>query len=107
LEELFNGCTKKISYNCQIVNQDGRISSLKEQCSMLYIKPGFKQNHSLTFPQKGHQVPGQQPGDLVFIIKEKSHNGFKREGDDLHFTCGVPLVDAINIRPVELVFFLL
>lgn len=33
--------------------------------------------------------------DVVFVIEEKPHPTFKREGDDLVYTLKVPLVDAL------------
>lgn len=36
-----------------------------------------------------------KPADVVFVIDEKSHPRFKREGNDLMYTHRVPLVEAL------------
>ena len=33
--------------------------------------------------------------DVVFIIQEKAHSHFRREGSDLYYTHRLPLVDAL------------
>ena len=41
------------------------------------------------------QVPGQEPGDLVFILKEQAHSVFERRGADLKATLEVTLAEAL------------
>ena len=43
----------------------------------------------------GDQRPGSAPADVVFVVTEKPHAVFRREGADLHCTLRVPLVDAL------------
>ncbi|XLR69754.1 hypothetical protein S83_020426 [Arachis hypogaea] len=46
---------------------------------------------------KGDEKPGYLPADIVFIIKEKKHNLFRREGNnDLEICIEIPLVDALT-----------
>ena len=35
-------------------------------------------------------------GDVVFILEEKEHEQFKRNGDDLHHTAKISLSDALT-----------
>ena len=41
LKELYKGCSKEITYNCSILNNDGRTTSVKEIKNKILIKPGF------------------------------------------------------------------
>lgn len=60
------------------------------------IKPGWKKGTKITFPEKGNEQRGIIPSDLVFIVDEKPHAVFKRDGNDLVVTQKVPLVEALT-----------
>ena len=49
----------------------------------------------MTFDNEGDEVPGVPAADIVFVIGEKEHAHFKREGNDLVFTAKVKLADAL------------
>ncbi|CAI5947154.1 unnamed protein product [Closterium sp. NIES-64] len=36
------------------------------------------------------------PADITFVIDEKPHDRFTRDGNDLVYMCKVPLVDALT-----------
>ena len=59
------------------------------------VKPGWKKGTKITFPEKGNQQPGQIPADLVFLIDEKPHHTFVRDGDDLITIQKINLSDAL------------
>lgn len=50
----------------------------------------------------GDERPGTTPADLVFIIEEKLHQKFSREGNDLVYNAKLPLVDALCGATVNL-----
>ncbi|OHT10235.1 DnaJ subfamily B member 4 [Tritrichomonas foetus] len=77
LEQLFTGTTKKLKVTR---NMNGRN---EENILTLDIKPGWKDGTKITFPGEGDHRPGLPPQDVVFIIKERAHDIFKREKDDL------------------------
>lgn len=59
------------------------------------VKAGWKAGTKVRFAGAGSETPsGAQ--DMVFVIEEKPHALFKREGDDLVYTLQVPLVDALS-----------
>jgi DnaJ family protein B protein 4 len=63
------------------------------------IKPGWKAGTKIKFAGAGHEeiVKGQKrTQNLVFVIEEKPHPTFSREGDDLVHVVKVPLVDALS-----------
>ena len=72
-----------------------RKASQMEEILAIDIKPGWKKGTKITFPDKGNQKPGTLPADLVFVIDEKPHDVFKRDGNDLVCLKRIPLVDAL------------
>lgn len=95
LEELYNGTTKKLKITRKRVNPDGRGVHDDEKVLEIAVKPGFKKGTTITFEGEGDEAPGVQPSDLAFIIGEKEHDRFVREGNDLVYTAKVPLCDAL------------
>jgi DnaJ homolog subfamily B member 4 len=66
------------------------------------IKPGWKMGTKITFPDKGNEQPNQLPADLVFVIDEKPHELYTREGNDLLVHRKIDLVDALAGTTVNL-----
>ena len=94
LEELYNGCTKKLKISRRVLSPDGT-SSLQEKVLQVDVKPGWKAGTKVTFSEEGDQYPGRIPADVVFVIKERQHKTFKREGNDLIYTADVSLRTAL------------
>lgn len=66
------------------------------------VKPGWKKGTKITFPDKGNQQPNQLPADLVFVIDEKPHDLYTRDGNDLIVRHTVSLSEAIGGTTVNL-----
>lgn len=66
------------------------------------VKPGWRKGTKITFPDKGNQQLNQLPADLVFVIDEKPHNFFVRDGNDLILSHRVTLAEAIGGTTVDL-----
>jgi len=94
LDELYTGCTKKMKISRRVVSPDGT-SSVQEKILTVDIKPGWKAGTKITFPEEGDQYPGRIPADVIFIIKERQHPKFKREGNDIVCTVDVSLRMAL------------
>ncbi|XP_010415583.1 PREDICTED: dnaJ homolog subfamily B member 13-like [Camelina sativa] len=73
-----------------------------EEILTIDVKPGWKKGTKITFPEKGNEQPGVIPADLVFIIDEKPHPVFTREGNDLVVTQKISLVEALTGYTVSL-----
>ena len=56
----------------------------------------------VTFKAEGNEMPGVPSSDLVFLIKEKPHQCYKREGNDLIYKMEISLVNALCAEPIEL-----
>lgn len=95
LEDLYKGTTKKMKISRDIIDSSGRPSTVEEILT-IEIKPGWKKGTKITFPEKGNEQRGVIPSDLVFIIDEKPHSVFKRDGNDLIVTQKISLVEALT-----------
>ncbi|KAK9819082.1 hypothetical protein WJX81_006681 [Elliptochloris bilobata] len=94
LEELYKGTTKRLKISRSVMDGSGNSQRVQETLSV-DIRPGWKGGTRITFDGKGDQRPGSAPADVVFVVTEKPHAVFRREGADLHCTLRVPLVDAL------------
>jgi len=66
------------------------------------VKPGWKKGTKITFPDKGNEQPNQLPADLVFVIEEKPHSVYQRDGNDLIMTYKVNLAEAVGGTTVNI-----
>ncbi|XP_073027949.1 uncharacterized protein [Primulina eburnea] len=95
LEELCIGSVKKIKITRDVISNTGFLVE-EEEILMIRVKPGWKKGTKITFEGKGDERPGTLPADIIFVIDEKRHPLFKREGDDLELGVEVPLVQALT-----------
>ncbi|XP_027105380.1 uncharacterized protein [Coffea arabica] len=101
LEELSKGTTKKMKISREIADASGKTLPVQEILT-IDIKPGWKKGTKITFPEKGNEQPNVIPSDLVFIIDEKPHSVFKRDGNDLVVTQKISLAEALTGCTVHL-----
>ncbi|KAH8502303.1 hypothetical protein Peur_066234 [Populus x canadensis] len=101
LEELYKGATKRMKISRDIVDASGKTIQVEEILT-IDIKPGWKKGTKITFPEKGNEQPNSKPADLVFIIDEKPHPVFTRDGNDLIVTQKIPLAEALTGYTVHL-----
>ncbi|KAL5223427.1 hypothetical protein ABZP36_028140 [Zizania latifolia] len=95
LADLYKGVTKKMKISREIIDVSRRVSQ-EEEILTIDVKPGWKKGTKITFPEKGNEAPNVTPADIVFIIEEKPHEIFTREGNDLVITEKISLVEALT-----------
>ena len=95
LEEVMKGVTKKMKITRNILSADGHSSRKEEKILTIDVKPGWKEGTKITFEKEGDQLPGKMPADIVFVIRDKSHPLFKREGNNLIFRAKLSLREAL------------
>ncbi|KAL8230056.1 hypothetical protein R6Q57_014956 [Mikania cordata] len=100
LEELYKGSKRKMQISRIVLDDSGKPGSLGEILT-IHIKPGWKKGTKITFPEKGNQEPGAAPGDLIFVVDEKPHDTFKRDGNDLVFTKRITLLEALTGKTIK------
>merc|ERR1712227_329970 len=94
LEDIAKGAEKKMKISRRIHHDDGRITT-EEKVLKITIKPGWKSGTKVPFNQEGDKVPGKIPADVAFIIRDKPHPIFTRDGTNLKYTYKIPLREAL------------
>ncbi|KAF9734064.1 hypothetical protein PMIN04_005386 [Paraphaeosphaeria minitans] len=95
LEELFNGTTKKMKIKRKTYDQATGKQSTQDRILEVPIKKGLKAGSKIKFSDVGDQVEGGTQ-DLHFIVSEKAHPLFIREGDDIKHIIELDLKEALT-----------
>lgn len=95
LEELYKGATKKMKIQREVIDSTGRSTPVEEILS-IDIKAGWKKGTKVTFPNKGNEKSNTIPADLVFIVDERPHKRFMRDGNDLIVVKHITLLEALT-----------
>ncbi|KAJ6688976.1 hypothetical protein OIU85_005401 [Salix viminalis] len=101
LEELYKGTRRKMRISRSVPDDFGEPKTV-EEILKIDIKPGWKKGTKITFPEKGNQEPGTIPADLIFVVDEKPHPVFKRDGNDLVINQKMSLLEALTGKTIEL-----
>ncbi|TKY58786.1 DnaJ-like subfamily B member 13 [Spatholobus suberectus] len=102
LEELYRGCKKKLKISRTFPDEFGKLKTVEEVLK-IDIKPGWKKGTKITFPGKGNQeAENTAPDDLIFVVDEKPHAFFKRDGNDLVVTQKILLLEALVGKTLNL-----
>ena len=94
LEEMFHGCTKKMKLTRKVLSPEGTTSD-EDKILTIDVKPGWKARTKITFACEGDQSVGRIPSDIVFIIGEKNHKHFIRDGNNLKYKARITLKQAL------------
>ncbi|KAH7122592.1 DNAJ heat shock family protein-like protein [Dendryphion nanum] len=95
LEELFNGTTKKMKIKRKTYDPATMKQSTQDRILEVPIKKGLKAGSKIKFSDVGDQVEGGTQ-DLHFIVSEKPHPLFVRDGDDIKHTIELDLKEALT-----------
>ncbi|KAF1813525.1 DnaJ-domain-containing protein [Eremomyces bilateralis CBS 781.70] len=94
LEEIFGGTTKKMKIKRKTYDQVTGKQSIEDRILEVPIKRGLKPGSKIKFSNVGDQTEGGTQ-DLHFIVKEKDHMLFKRDGDDVRTTIDLDLKESL------------
>ncbi|MCJ1472859.1 hypothetical protein MMC13_001508 [Lambiella insularis] len=95
LEQLFKGAKKKMNIKRKTFDESTGKRKMEEKVLEIDIKPGYKAGTKIKFKGWGDQEEGGTQ-DLVFLLTEKDHPVFKREGDDLRAIVEIELKEALT-----------
>ena len=95
LEEVLTGCTKKMKITRRVTQSNGNMHK-EDKILTIDVKPGWKSGTKITFNQEGDQSPNALPADVIFIIKDKPHPYFRRDGSDIKYTAKISLKEALT-----------
>mmetsp|Transcript_14718 Transcript_14718/g.42187 ORF Transcript_14718/g.42187 Transcript_14718/m.42187 type:complete len:191 (+) Transcript_14718:3-575(+) len=93
LEELYNGTTKKM----KVKRTSTTLQRDPEAVLEVEVKPGWKAGTKVTYGGEGDEIGSTgKAQDVVFVIREKKHAIYTREGSNLLHQARIPLVDALT-----------
>jgi DnaJ homolog subfamily B member 4 len=90
LEELYSGAVKHLKVGRRLLS-----GATEDKVLEIQIHPGWKIGTKVRFPKAGNEQPNGDSQDLVFVVEEKPHPTFTREGNNLVYKLKIPLVDAL------------
>ncbi|CAK9233624.1 unnamed protein product [Sphagnum troendelagicum] len=102
LEELFSGCIRKVKISRSVMDPGRKTLVPRQEILTIQVQPGWSKGTKITFPEMGNPQGKLMPADLVFIIDERPHDTFKREGDNLVTVQKISLTDALIGHTVTL-----
>lgn len=94
---------------CPDCNGEGEMIKDKDRCKQckgkktvverkvlhVHVDRGVQNGKTITFAGEGDQVPGVEPGDVIFEIEQKPHTRFQRKDDDLFYRAEIDLLTAL------------
>ncbi|KAL2100036.1 hypothetical protein ACEWY4_004430 [Coilia grayii] len=87
LEELLTGVTKHVRLSG---------ANSQEHVMNVEVKKGWREGTRITFPGAGLKAGGHAAAqDIVFVVKERKHSHFRREGSNLVYTAEITLREAL------------
>merc|ERR1711939_455132 len=89
---------------CSACQGQGFSYTLKRTSEILEVnvQKGSKDGQKITFHNKADEIPDGEAGDVVFVLKEKEHDVFKRHGADLYVQKKISLLEALCGFTMEL-----
>lgn len=87
------GKGKKVTSTCP--HCGGKKVETGEDTLTIIVERGMQDGERITFPSQSDEAPDSTPGDLHFKLVTLPHKRFTRQGDDLHYSLTVTLLEAL------------
>lgn len=94
LEEILTGCVKKVKVYRTVLLLNGS-SAKEEKVFTINIPPGLKVGTKIAFQNESDKGKYKYASDIVFVIRDKPHPVFKREGCNLKYVAIISLKKAL------------
>ncbi|KAI8579165.1 hypothetical protein K450DRAFT_243076 [Umbelopsis ramanniana AG] len=96
LEDLYTGTTKRLKVTRKIRDGATGRAVTTDKILTINVKAGWKAGTKIRFPGEGDELDNGETQDIEFIVEEKPHPIFKREGDNLTMAVQLTLVEALT-----------
>ncbi|XP_062534962.1 dnaJ homolog subfamily B member 13-like [Armigeres subalbatus] len=104
LEEIYHGAIKKMKITREEFVDEVQVQTkMIEETITVPITAGIATGARIRFEGAGNCSPKTFPSDIVFVVREREHERFRREGPDLHMEVRISLKDALIGFPLEFV----
>lgn len=109
LRSIAPGLVTRATVMCSSCKGVGTIFKDKDRCKKckgervtearevleIYIPRGSKEGDKIVLEGEADQVPGQEPGNIIFSVIELEHSVFRRAGADLSADLEITLAEAL------------
>lgn len=96
LEDLYTGTKKRLKVTRKLRDASTGRPVQTDKILTIDVKPGWKAGTKIRFPGEGDEMPNGEAQDIEFVVEEKPHPLFKREGDNLRTTIELSLSEALS-----------
>jgi DnaJ family protein A protein 2 len=62
----------------------------------IHVDKGMRDRQKIVFEGEADEKPDQLPGDIVFVLQQKPHDVFERDGDNLFMKKKINLLEALT-----------
>lgn len=101
--------TQQVVTKCNDCDGSGEFIEKKDRCDackgsktveekkeiVIHIDKGMKHTQKIVFRGEGHHLPESSKGDIIVVLKEQSHESFKRNKDDLVLHQSISITQAL------------
>jgi len=95
LEELYSGKTKHLKITRTVYNDRGE-GTPESKIIEINVPPGSSAGTEFLLAEAGDVFPGRKAGDVLFVLEEKQHSYYMRDGNDLIYTAKITLAQALT-----------
>jgi len=110
VKQLGPGMIQQMQTVCQECGGRGEVIKEEDKCKdckgkkvtkekkilEVMIDKGMRHGQKIVFAGEADESPGVEAGDIIFVIVERKHEVFKRNGNDLIMELTIPLIDALT-----------
>eukprot|EP01111_Echinosteliopsis_oligospora_P014568 TRINITY_DN550_c0_g1_i1.p1 TRINITY_DN550_c0_g1~~TRINITY_DN550_c0_g1_i1.p1 ORF type:complete len:414 (+),score=125.97 TRINITY_DN550_c0_g1_i1:49-1290(+) len=110
IKQIGPGMIQQMQTHCQDCQGKGETIKDEDKCDTckgkktvkdkkileVHIEKGMREGQKIVFAGESDQSPGTEPGDIIFVVKQKEHERFKRAAGDLVMEHKIPLIDALG-----------
>jgi len=108
--KLGPGFVQQVQVQCEACNGEGVSIDEKSKCDAcsgkkvinepktleIYIDKGMKDGQKITFENEADEKPDMIAGDIVFVLQQKPHELFERDGIHLYMKKKINLLEALS-----------
>jgi DnaJ family protein B protein 4 len=96
LEDLYKGTVKRLKVTRKLRDGSTGRSISTDKVLTINVKAGWKAGTKIRFPGEGDELENGVTQDIEFVVEEKPHAIFKREGNNLRMNIRLSLVEALT-----------
>jgi len=110
IHQIGPGMVQQVQQMCRDCDGKGQRINPKDRCKHcngkktqktqkileVHVDKGMQQGQKVTFGGEGDQEPGLEPGDVIIVLKQKEHDVFTRQNNNLLMKMEVSVNEALT-----------